>query len=250
MLDSAISADTYLSFEIQGARGPPSVSQMSGFSFRTLSLEGEVIDESSAPDSISLSCTDQTASSPSNVDVESSVTSINAESVITLTIFNVNPLPINSDVQIVIPSDFDSSILNSIELSGTSVYTSPAYSFDLNTRTLYVSDFNSRALAERQFFRISFGKVVNPGKTEPTGSFGVSFFDDQGNAVETVSSGVTYTATAGGFSDVSLSASNTVINRENVAFTFTFRPEDSFTSDAVLKLIFPPELKLHTFANV
>lgn len=40
LLTADIAADTYLTFTVKGVRGPPSVSAMTGFSFRTLTASG------------------------------------------------------------------------------------------------------------------------------------------------------------------------------------------------------------------
>ena len=161
---------------------------------------------------------------------------------------NVNPLPANSGLTVVIPADFG-VVLSSMTLQGVNIQTDPVYTFADSTRTLSISSFNTAYLQERSFFYISIASVINPGKTEPTASFSVSLADNNGRQVEAVTEGVTFSPIAGGFASASLKASDTVINRESVKFTFTITPDAPFLTGVTLKIVFPPELKLSQFAT-
>jgi hypothetical protein len=60
--------------------------------------------------------------------------------------------------------------------------------------------------------------------------------------VEYIDNGVTFQATVNQFRSVAMAASAPYINEENVGFTFTLTPEDSFNSTGTLKLVFPQDL--------
>lgn len=50
------------------------------------------------------------------------------------------------------------------------------------------------------------------------------------------------------FKSVSMQAQSKFINEENVGYTFTLEPRDSFNSSGTLKLVFPPELYVRSGA--
>jgi hypothetical protein len=62
--------------------------------------------------------------------------------------------------------------------------------------------------------------------------------------VEYIENGVTFQAIVNGFVSVAVTADSKYINEENVGFTFTLEPEDSFNSQGIIKLTFPVELSV------
>jgi hypothetical protein len=84
--------------------------------------------------------------------------------------------------------------------------------------------------------------VVNPNSTLPTGTFIFKISDSQGGAIETIDQGVFFTAKPGKIRNVSISASDLMINERDVAYTFTLSPEDDFSSSATLKLTLPDQV--------
>lgn len=94
------------------------------------------------------------------------------------------------------------------------------------------------------------GLVTNPSQTEPTATFTYKLFDPSNNIVEESTTDISFTATAGGFGTISVSADKTKINEDLVKYTFTMRPQDTFTSDAIIKITCPTQIDVDSEANV
>ena len=107
-----------------------------------------------------------------------------------------------------------------------------------------MDNFNLDYLGSRDFINILVGPVTNPGQTEPTATFKYYIKDPDGWTVEQATDGITFTASAGGFSLIEVSASDTVINAQNVMYNFRLRTQDVFTSDAILKISLPPQISV------
>lgn len=142
-----------------------------------------MIDESSNPSAITLTCTAPFSNSPASVIVSGTTTSINIENNIKLDISNSIPLPIDSNIKVIIPPDFGVQNVNTVSLTGVQFRSPVVYNFDASTRTLVVEKFNTAYKQPGNFF-LNIGPVVNPPKTEPTESFRVYFTDNNGNDVE------------------------------------------------------------------
>ena len=87
-------------------------------------------------------------------------------------------------------------------------------------------------------------KVTNPGQTSPTNSFIYEISDPQSNAVEGVSSGITFEALAGGFAFIKVTAADTLINKRDVQYTFAMRPQDVFDERAIIKISCPTQISI------
>ena len=84
-----------------------------------------------------------------------------------------------------------------------------------------MNKINLVPLQSQDFIYVVVGPVINPADTEPTSTFTYLITDNQGNSVETVDSGITFAAEAGGFSTISLSFDIATINESGVSYTFT-----------------------------
>jgi hypothetical protein len=86
---------------------------------------------------------------------------------------------------------------------------------------------------------LTIGPVTNPGQTSETGSFQVETTTDEGELIELIDKGIIFIPKAGELTGVELVSNNPYINQEDVTFTFTLTPNDSFTSIAIWKLTLP-----------
>ena len=100
----------------------------------------------------------------------------------------------------------------------------PVWSFDAFTRTLTVQKINKIYLGTRESLYIVVNSVKNPGQTTPTQSFFYQTLDPNNYPVEFAGSGITFTATAGGFGFIDVAAEEKLINKIDVKYTFTMRP--------------------------
>ena len=176
------------------------------------------------------------------MEVTSNDPSINASSELTLRVQTLNPLQINSNIEFTIPADFSVGTITAIGTLGSAMYPSPTWVFDAATRKLSVDSFNQAYLGSREFIYIVVKSVVNPAQTNPTASFTFAIFDPLKNPVEQALSGISFTATAGGFASISVSVDLKVINEQSAAYTFTMRPQDTFTSAAIIKILLPTQI--------
>ena len=138
-------------------------------------------------------------------------------------IANVNPLPAESNIEITIPDDFDVNFIDAgaVTLLGSNFDSYPLATFDPETGRLTVSKINSVPLKSGDFIYVVVGPVTNPTDTEPTSSFSYLITDNLGNSVETVDTGITFSASAGGFSVIELEMDILTINEPGASYTFT-----------------------------
>ena len=113
---------------------------------------------------ITLTADTATTDSSSSMQITSSDPSINMESDLTLEIQTLIPLEPLSNVVITIPTDFGitDGVIDSLTTLGTSMNTSPTWTYDDSTRTLTVEEFNSVAIQSLGFITMTIGPVVNP----------------------------------------------------------------------------------------
>ena len=90
------------------------------------------------------------------------------------------------------------------------------------------------------------GLFGNPGNAIPTSTFSYEIFDPTNNPIETVSSGILFTPTAGGFASISVESDQTLINSDAVSFSFTMRPQNVLDSSAIIKITLPAQLSIDT----
>lgn len=84
--------------------------------------------------------------------------------------------------------------------------------------------------------------VINPSTTGPTASFAYKISDPINNPIEDATSGITFSASAGGFASIKIDVDNKVINYNDASYTFTLKPQDVFTATAVLKIVLPTQI--------
>lgn len=89
---------------------------------------------------------------------------------------------------------------------------------------------------------MKIGEVVNPPKTQPSGTFTLSVFDSLGGLIETVDQGLYFLTLPGQFSKVAVTADDYMINEKDVTYAFEIIPDDSFTSEAIMRLTIPDQI--------
>jgi hypothetical protein len=187
------------------------------------------------------------------MQVTASDPSINMPSYLTLQIQTLMPIEIGSNIEITIPVDFtiENGALESVTTLGSSLDSDPTWTYDDATRTISVTAANIRTISSLGFMTFVVGPVINPGQSNPTESFTYLISDPQGAPVEQALDGITFQATAGGFaSAILVEADAYTINKSNVAYTFTFQPQDDFNSNAIMKLVLPSQLYINEAAYI
>ena len=155
--------------------------------------------------------------------VESSDPSINAQSTLTLRVLTTNPLQTDSNIDFYIPADFDMSNISTIGTLGNALRNPVEFEINQVARIVSIKKFNAQYIPSREFIYFQVGQVTNPSQTDESASFTYRIFDPLENTIEEVLDGITFTASAGGFADASVVASDSLINESNVDYTFSMR---------------------------
>ena len=150
------------------------------------------------------------------MEVISDDPSINTLSSLTLRVITGIPLKPLSSVQITIPSNFGVDNIAAVSTLGGYLEPSPNWSFDKQTRTLNVQKVNLIYLDTRESLYIVVDSVKNPSQTSPTQSFYYQLLDPNNFPIEFAGDGILFTATAGGFGEISVSTSEKLINAVDV----------------------------------
>ena len=153
------------------------------------------------------------------------------------------PIAIGEKMKIKIPIDFNISANPlTVTTQGGNQNPTPTWSLNLTTQILTITGVNTVYLEQFDFIFITIAGVINPSQTARTQSFQIAVYDSSNLMIEYVNQGVYFYATTGGFASLTVTATNPVINAQNVGFTFTMVPENSFNSTACVQLLFPTEL--------
>ena len=134
-------------------------------------MSGGVIDQTDAATTITLKANAIAQSQSSNTEVSADDPSINEESNLTLRIQTVNPLDIDSNIQVTIPTDFNTESLSEVTMRGSALNPTVTWTYDEATRVLSIQKFNLKYIGSRGFIYMTLGPVTNPGETNPTSSF-------------------------------------------------------------------------------
>jgi len=129
-------------------------------------------------------------------------------------------------------------------MRGSDFYSTVTWTYDQASRLLSIQKFNRKYMGSGGFIYLTLGPLTNPGETNPTASFTYLIQDPSNNAIEECTDGIFFTASAGGFSQLSISTNKSLINERLVQYTFTMKPQDTFTSDAVLKITLPTQVSV------
>lgn len=163
--------------------------------------------------------------------------SIQWESTLTFKVHVNNPLDPDSSIAITmsddftVPSAFETVTIKTIDDTSAEAYPlcgSPAattercYNWDVGTATIVFNKFNPEYVPLQTNIYIEVGKVNNPVQAGPSSTFAYVLSDAEANPIETVTAGVFFYTTAGGFSEIEISApaGKRTINEANVPFTF------------------------------
>ena len=181
--------------------------------------------------------------------------SIETQSTLTFKVLTENPLDPLSNIQFSLPSEFDVSTVSAVSVKTLSADVMEPFSFcdgssprcvdwDAQQATLLVKQFNQEYMPQHTHIYIEVGKVRNPSLAGPTSTFTYVISDAQNNPVETVTQGVFFVTTAGGFQEIEIFVppDRKTINEVDVPFTFRMKPENAFTASALIKITLPAQL--------
>lgn len=163
-LSGNVAPNSFLQIQIEGVRGPPSLTPLSGFSFRSTNKDGDNIDQSAttAQTSVKLEASLPSVSSPAAMQVTADDPSINRLTELTLRINNLNPLMTGSNIEVTIPANFDLSNLTQVRTLGSSLNPNPLWNFDPASSKLTISSFNTVYLPSLDFIYILVSEVRTP----------------------------------------------------------------------------------------
>mmetsp|Transcript_22946 Transcript_22946/g.22272 ORF Transcript_22946/g.22272 Transcript_22946/m.22272 type:complete len:408 (+) Transcript_22946:387-1610(+) len=239
---SAISSRTTLTLSLENGKAPPTLTELTGFTLRTTSASGEIIDEDTGV-AYGAGAVGQIDASMVDVEAEDS-TKIFQETALTIRIQNPVPMEEGCHLEIVIPEEFGTSGLSSVTGSGGRIRSNPSYELSRDRYTVSIEEINTDYLEALAYIYINLGTVTNPASTSKSSSFVITIKDPTEQPMVQTVSNVFYYATPGAISDGQVTANEYYINYNASEYTISFTPLDSFTSDAYVYLIFPDQINI------
>jgi hypothetical protein len=115
----------------------------------------------------------------------------------------------------------------------------PTYTLSTDKRTISITAFNNDYLESGAYIYIIISTLVNPSSTSETSSFSITILDSSNSQIETISSNVVYQATPGLIDSVIVTSDKYYINYNLSHYTFSFIPQDSFNTSAIIYIVFP-----------
>jgi hypothetical protein len=229
-IPSDITAGSAISFSVTNFKNPISTSTTTGFTLTTTDGSDGNIDSGS---------TTVRVTTPATVfDTSFAVTSGSTTVVQESTVFRLQfkiPVPLNSGciMDITFPSDFT---LNGAELTtvrGLGLFGGArtlSGSLNVGNNTYTITDGCTTYVSANIFAIIDFNSIKNPDSIKPTSSVQVFVKDSSQFSVAQITAGITYIATTGTVTGITLTPENTIVST-TTAITLTFLPAHSLYAD-------------------
>jgi hypothetical protein len=247
---SFTSGATSIVFDISNYHNPPSTQPLTTIQVYTSTLtEANKLDQDY---SISLTMTTPATLPASNVVITRDNTEINAVTNYVFSITLNNPLPIGARILITFPSEIspESTIENAAGSGKLNLVISADYSSTSKQLTLSELILTSDSyINENEEISFTILGIVNPSTTAASGSFTILTTESIDYQIETVSAGVTVTATAGDITTFSVSPENTKI-RERTVYLFTLVTENDVPIGSSIVISFPTEIVIDDGSSV
>lgn len=242
-----LAAGSVISFSVTNFKNPITTSTFSGFTIATTDSSDGTIDSASATMRITTptSIYDTSFASKDTTEVQ--------EKAVFRLQFKI-PVPLNSGciMDITFPSDFT---LNGADLTtvqgfglfgGARVLTG---SLNVGNNTYTISDGCDGYVSQDIIGILDFNSVENPFSIKPTGSVSIYVKDSSQFSVAQITAGITYTATVGTLTGVTLTPENTVV-ATSTSITMTFLPAHSLIADETrIEITLPSDVSITAQSN-
>lgn len=235
---------TTIEFSITNYRNPPSTKPMTAMQVHTTTTtEANVLDEDT---SIALVMTQAAILPSATITVTPTDTKINKSTTYTFNIRVFNPLPVGTRIRITFPTQITPTSTSLTALGTGKLNTLIVTDYVAATKVLTLTEViisQSSYVNSGEYIQFSLSPITNPSATSPSGSFTIQTFEGVDYSIETVTTGVTVTATTGEIKTFTVSPENTRI-RERTLYTFTFVTENDVPVGSSITIIFPTQIAI------
>lgn len=244
---SNLAAGSVISFSVTNFKNPITTSTFSGFTIATTDSSDGTIDSASATMRIT------TPTSIYDTSFVSKDTTEVQENAVFRLQFKI-PVPLNSGciMDITFPSDF---ALNGADLTtvqgfglfgGARVLTG---SLNVGNNTYTISDGCDGYVSQDIIGILDFNSIENPFSIKPTGSVSIYVKDSSQFSVAQITAGITYTASVGALTGVTLTPENTVVST-STSITLTFLPAHALIADETrIEITLPSDVSIAAQSN-
>lgn len=222
-IPTQLAAGSVISFSVTNFRNPITTQTFSGFTITTTDSSDGIIDSASATMRITTAATVYETSFAAKT---SSTTEVQEKAVFRLQ-FKI-PVPVNSGciIDITFPSDFSLSGADLTTVQGFGLFGGARTltgSLNVGNNTYTITDGCTSYVSQDIIGILDFNSIQNPFSVQPTGSVQVYVKDSSQFSIAQVTAGITYTATAGTLTGVTLTPENTIVST-TTSISLTFLP--------------------------
>ena len=233
------STATSIQFRVSNFRNPPSLTSFAGISITTsTSTISQKIDQAT---NVNFGVTTAATLDSSRITMTLGNTEINMETTYQFFIRVGLPLPSSSSIKLTFPSTVTPATTGLVVTGNSGIASDITEAYDSATGILTLTNIvltTSNYVSEGSFIDFTVNLVTNPSTTKTSDSFVYSSFDANESAIETASTGVTITATAGSITSATATPADTTI-RTTTSYTFSFQTENEVPVGAILYITFP-----------
>jgi hypothetical protein len=149
--------------------------------------------------------------------------------------------PKGAILELIMPNDLPISSTSLKSVTGTSKLTE-AINFSINNQVIRMTNAVSEYYLASDRHSFNLALVQNPSSTKPTGEFKFNIYTSDEYFMYKLSTSITYKATAGKFSNVSIAQSNKEVNAVG-NYIFSFNNGSPILANSILKITFPEQIK-------
>lgn len=241
-IPSDIPANSVISFTVTEFRNPITTSTFSGFVIRTTDASDGVIDSGSATIRVT------TPASVYESSISSKDTTRVQEKAVLRLQFKV-PVPLNSGciIDVTFPSDYSLSGADLTTVQGFGLFGGARVltgSLNVGNNTYTITDGCTNYVSQDLIGILDFNSIKNPFSVKPTDSVRIFVKDSTQFSIAQVTTGITYTATPGTMTGVTLTPENTIVSTVT-AIRFRFLPAHSLlATTTVFEIVLPSDVSI------
>jgi len=248
-ISTNIPAGSVISFSVTNFKNPITTSVFSGFTITTTDSSDGTIDTGSAQMQIGTASTVYSTT----FGVGSGSTTIVQEKAVFRLQFRV-PVPLNSGciMEVTFPSDFTLSGADLTNVRGLGLFGGARVltgSLNVGNNTYTITDGCSTYVSQDIDAILDFTSIENPDSIKTTDSVQIFIKDSTQFPISQLTSGITYTATTGTLTGVTLTPENTIVSA-TTAITLRFLPAHSLIADdSRIEIILPTDVSITEQSN-
>jgi hypothetical protein len=237
-----IAAGSTISFSVTNFRNPITTLTFSGFTIRTTDSSDGTIDSGSATMRVT------TSAAVYDTTFASKDTTIVQENAVFRLQFKV-PVPLNTGciMDITFPSDFIISGADLTTVQGFGLFGGSRTltgSLNVGNNTYTISDGCDGYVAQDLVGILDFNSIENPFSVLPTGSVQIFVKDSSQFPVAQITTGITYTATVGTLTGITLTPETTIVS-STTAIVITFLPAHRLIADTTqIQITLPADVSI------